>query len=128
MGGGLLAGDAGGPRRAPGPVDQAGQGAEPPHFSRVFARIDAEAFNGAVRGYLDALHGAPAGPLPEVTAHERERRRAAKAGKPPAAAAPGGRGRQDRPRRRPSRRRPGSPAVGLRASPPGAAARRGGRC
>jgi DDE_Tnp_1-associated len=48
-------------------------------FSRVFARIDAEALNAAVHGYLDALDGVPAGPLPEVTAHEREQRRSAKA-------------------------------------------------
>jgi len=49
-------------------------------FSRVFARIDAGALNAAVHGYLDALDGAPAGPLPEVTAREREQRRAARAG------------------------------------------------
>jgi predicted transposase YbfD/YdcC len=57
-------------------------------FSRVFARIDAEAFNAAVHGYLDALDGVPAGPLPQVTAHEREQRRAAKARPAPAGLLP----------------------------------------
>jgi len=57
-------------------------------FSRIFARIDAEAFNAAVHGYLDALDGAPGGPLPEVTAHEREQRRAARAGPAPAGLLP----------------------------------------
>jgi predicted transposase YbfD/YdcC len=53
-------------------------------FSRIFGRIDAEAFNAAVCGYLAALPPRPAEELPEVTRHEREQRRAARA-----AAAPG---------------------------------------
>ena len=57
-------------------------------LSRVFARIDAEAFNTAVHGYLDALDGVLAGPLPEVTAHEREQRRSAKARPAPAGLLP----------------------------------------
>jgi predicted transposase YbfD/YdcC len=57
-------------------------------FSQVFARIDAEAFNAAVHGYLDALNDMTAGPLPEVTAREREQRRAAKAGPAPAGLLP----------------------------------------
>ena len=46
-------------------------------FSRVFGRIDAEAFNAAVCGYLAALPPRPAEKVPEVTRHEREQRRAA---------------------------------------------------
>jgi predicted transposase YbfD/YdcC len=57
-------------------------------FSRVFARIDAEAFNAAVHAYLDALDGVPAGPLPQITVREREQRRAAKAGPAPAGLLP----------------------------------------
>ncbi len=57
-------------------------------FSRVFAGIDAEAFNAAVHGYLDALDEVPAGPLPEVSVREREQRRAAKAGPAPAGLLP----------------------------------------
>jgi predicted transposase YbfD/YdcC len=53
-------------------------------FSRIFGRLDAEAFNAAVCGYLAALPPRPATELPEVTRHEREQRRAARA-----AAAPG---------------------------------------
>lgn len=48
-------------------------------FSRVFCRIDAEAFNAAVYGYLAAVPASPAGALPAVTVHEREQRRAARA-------------------------------------------------
>ena len=48
-------------------------------FSRIFGRIDAEAFNAAVCGYLAALPPRPAEELPEVTRHEREQRRAARA-------------------------------------------------
>lgn len=47
-------------------------------FSRIFARIDAEAFNAAVYGYLAALPPRPAQELPAVTRHEREQRRAAR--------------------------------------------------
>jgi predicted transposase YbfD/YdcC len=47
-------------------------------FARVFARIDAEAFNAAVYGYLAALPPRPAQELPQVTRHEREQRRAAR--------------------------------------------------
>ena len=62
-------------------------------FSRVFVKIDAEAFGAAVHGCPDALDGMPTGPLPQVTAHEREppRRegRAHPAGLLPQAAADG---------------------------------------
>jgi len=47
-------------------------------LSRIFARIDAEAFNAAVYGYLAALPPRPAQELPAVTRHEREQRRAAR--------------------------------------------------
>ena len=57
-------------------------------FSRVFAKIDAEAFNAAMHGYLDALDGVPARPLPQVTGHEREQRRAAETGPAPAGLLP----------------------------------------
>ena len=84
-------------------------------FSRVFGRIDAEAFNAALYGYLAAVPASPAGALPAVTVHEREQRRAARRqARPAAAAAAGRRGRQDRPRRGPPRRQPGPPAVRLR--------------
>ena len=48
-------------------------------FCRIFGRIDAEAFNAAVCGYLAALPPRPPEELPEVTRHEREQRRAARA-------------------------------------------------
>jgi predicted transposase YbfD/YdcC len=48
-------------------------------FARVFERIDAEAFNAALSGYLAALPASPPGALPAVTRHEREQRRAARA-------------------------------------------------
>jgi predicted transposase YbfD/YdcC len=48
-------------------------------FSRVFSRIDAEAFNAALYGYLAAVPASPAGALPAITVHEREQRRAARA-------------------------------------------------
>ena len=51
-------------------------------------KIDAEAFGATVHGYLDALDGMPTGPLPQVTVHEREQRRAAKAGPAPAGLLP----------------------------------------
>jgi len=44
----------------------------------IFARIDAEAFNAAVYGYLTALPPRPAQELPALTRHEREQRRAAR--------------------------------------------------
>jgi predicted transposase YbfD/YdcC len=52
-------------------------------FSRIFEGIDAEAFNAALYGYLAALPGTPLGPLPAVTRHEREQRRAAAAEQDP---------------------------------------------
>jgi predicted transposase YbfD/YdcC len=53
-------------------------------FRRVFARIDAGAFNDAVHGYLAAITQASPDTLPEATRHEREQRRAAaQARKPP---------------------------------------------
>jgi predicted transposase YbfD/YdcC len=48
-------------------------------FSRVFGRVDAEAFNAALYGYLAAVPASPPGVLPAVTRHEREQRRAAAA-------------------------------------------------
>jgi predicted transposase YbfD/YdcC len=48
-------------------------------FSRVFDRIDADAFNAAVYGYLAALPASSPGALAGVTRHEREQRRAARA-------------------------------------------------
>lgn len=48
-------------------------------FARVFERINAEAFNAALYGYLAALPASPPGALPAVTRHEREQRRAARA-------------------------------------------------
>jgi len=54
---------------------------------RIFGRIDAEAFNAAVCGYLAALAPRLAEELPEVTRHEREQRRAARAAAAPGAAA-----------------------------------------
>jgi len=52
-------------------------------FARVFERIDAEAFNAALYGYLAALPASPPGALPAVTRHEREQRRAARAAASP---------------------------------------------
>ena len=52
-------------------------------FARVFERIDAEAFNVALYGYLAALPASPPGALPAVTRHEREQRRAARAAASP---------------------------------------------
>ena len=53
-------------------------------FRRVFAKINADALNQALYGFLEAMP--PAGPeeLPEVTRHEREQRRAAAAARQPA--------------------------------------------
>jgi predicted transposase YbfD/YdcC len=48
-------------------------------FSRIFGRIDAEAFNAAVCGYLAALPASFPDALPGVTRREREQRRAARA-------------------------------------------------
>ena len=47
-------------------------------FSRIFARIDAEAFNAAVYGYLAALPPCLAQELPALTRQEREQRRGAR--------------------------------------------------
>jgi predicted transposase YbfD/YdcC len=53
-------------------------------FRRVFARIDAAAFNDAVHGYLAAMRPAAPAALPEAVRREREQRRAAaQARKPP---------------------------------------------
>jgi DDE_Tnp_1-associated len=52
-------------------------------FARVFERIDAEAFNAALYGYLAALSASSPGALPAVTRHEREQRRAARAAASP---------------------------------------------
>ena len=46
-------------------------------FRRVFAKIDADALNQALYGFLEAMPAAAAKELPEVTRHEREQRRAA---------------------------------------------------
>ena len=53
-------------------------------FRRVFAKINADALNQALYGFLEAMP--PAGPeeLPEVARHEREQRRAAAAARQPA--------------------------------------------
>jgi predicted transposase YbfD/YdcC len=48
-------------------------------FSRIFGRIDAEAFNAALYGYLSALPPGPAASLPAMTRRERGQRRAAAA-------------------------------------------------
>ena len=52
-------------------------------FARVFERIDAEAFNAALYGYLAALPAGPPDALPAVTRHEREQRRAVRAAASP---------------------------------------------
>jgi predicted transposase YbfD/YdcC len=48
-------------------------------LGRILAKIDAEAFNAALYGYLAALPAGPPQDLPAVTRHEREQRRAARA-------------------------------------------------
>jgi hypothetical protein len=60
-------------------VDAADPAAQCPHLRAVFERIDAEAFNAALYGYLAARPAGPPGALPAVTRHEREQRRAARA-------------------------------------------------
>jgi predicted transposase YbfD/YdcC len=52
-------------------------------IARVLEKIDAEAFNAALYGYLASLRPDTAGDLPEVTRHEREQRRAAAAAREP---------------------------------------------
>jgi hypothetical protein len=52
--------------------------------ARIFEKIDAEAYNAALYGYLASLPASPPGALPEVTRHEREQRRAARTAKEPA--------------------------------------------
>jgi predicted transposase YbfD/YdcC len=52
-------------------------------FRRVLARIDADALNRALYGYLEAISAAPAEALPEAARHEREQRRAAAAAREP---------------------------------------------
>ena len=56
-------------------------------FSRVLGKIDADALNHALYGFLEETPAAAPGTLPEVTRHEREQRRAAKAARK--AAVPG---------------------------------------
>lgn len=78
MGGLLLAGHAGGPgRRDPwtGRIRRPGVRT----FSRIFGRIDAEAFSAAVCGYLAALPASLPEALPGVLRRERGQRRAARA-------------------------------------------------
>ncbi len=53
-------------------------------FGRVLGRIDADAFNQALYGYLEIMPPAAADELPEVTRREREQRRAAAAARGPA--------------------------------------------
>jgi len=53
-------------------------------FSRVLGKIDADALNHALYGFLEEMPAAAPGTLPEVTRHEREQRRAAKAAQKPA--------------------------------------------
>ena len=53
-------------------------------FGRVFRKIDADALNRALYGYLEAMPPAAAGGLPEVIRHEREQRRATAAARKPA--------------------------------------------
>lgn len=48
-------------------------------FSRVLAKIDADALNAALYGFLEEMPAAAPETLPEVTQHEREQRRAAMA-------------------------------------------------
>src|SRR5262249_29859224 len=52
-------------------------------FSRIFARIDAEAFNAAVYGYLAALPSCPARELPALIRQGRDPRGAARPGREP---------------------------------------------
>lgn len=54
-------------------------------FSRVLGKIDADALNRALYGFLGEMPAAAPETLPEVTRHEREQRRAAKAAQKPAA-------------------------------------------
>ena len=53
-------------------------------FRRVFGKIDADAFNRALYGCLEAMPPAAADELPEAARHEREQRRAAAAAREPA--------------------------------------------
>ncbi len=53
-------------------------------FGRVLGRINADAFNQALYGYLEIMPPAAADELPEVTRREREQRRAAAAARGPA--------------------------------------------
>jgi predicted transposase YbfD/YdcC len=53
-------------------------------FRRVFARIDADALNQALYGFLEVMPPAAPEGLPEVARHEREQRRAAAAAREPA--------------------------------------------
>jgi predicted transposase YbfD/YdcC len=53
-------------------------------FRRVFARIDPDALNQVLYGFLAVMPPAPPGELPGVARHEREQRRAAAAAREPA--------------------------------------------
>ena len=53
-------------------------------FGRVFAKIDADAFNQALYGFLEVMPAAPPEELPVVTRREREQRRAAAGARRPA--------------------------------------------
>ena len=53
-------------------------------FRRVFAKINADALNQALYGFLEVMEPAAPEELPEVTRHEREQRRAAAAAREPA--------------------------------------------
>jgi predicted transposase YbfD/YdcC len=53
-------------------------------FRRVFAKIDADAFNQVLYGFLEVMPASPPESLPEVTRREREQRRAAAEARKPA--------------------------------------------
>jgi predicted transposase YbfD/YdcC len=53
-------------------------------FRRVFAKINADALNQALYGFLEVMPPAAPEELPEVTRHEREQRRAAATAREPA--------------------------------------------
>jgi hypothetical protein len=53
-------------------------------FRRVLGKINADALNQALYGFLEVMPPAVPGELPEVTRHEREQRRAAAAAREPA--------------------------------------------
>jgi hypothetical protein len=67
------------PGRAAGSVRGGARAPSARTFARVFADLDAGAFNAALYGNLATLPAGPAGALLAVTRHEREQRRAARA-------------------------------------------------